>query len=128
VAVAPSHPFARQKQVKLTQLAGEKLLAYSRAEYPEYHQMLGDMLTALKNKPRINEEHSSGTSLLAAAEVGRGLAIVPSCIAMLVTGRLVLRPLTPAPRPLQVGAVFVAEQLSPAAQKFVAAARMPVKK
>jgi DNA-binding transcriptional LysR family regulator len=114
--------------VKLTQLAGEPLLAYSRAEYPEYHLMLGTMLSSLKAKPRIAEEHSSGTSLIAAAEAGRGFAIVPSCVSMLVAGRLVLRPLTPAPAPLQVGAAFVDGRLSAVAQKFLAAARVPLKK
>jgi DNA-binding transcriptional LysR family regulator len=128
VAVAPAHPFARQKQVKLSQLSGEPLLAHSRADYPEYHQMLSEMLAALKDKPRIIEEHSSGSSFMAAAEAGRGLAVVPSCMGMLVGGRLVLRPLTPAPKPLQVGAAYVGNRLSSAAQKFLAAARVPVKK
>jgi len=128
VAVPPTHPFARQKQVKLLQLVGESLLAYSRADYPEYHQMLSEMLASIKDKPRVAEEHSSGSSLIAAAEVGRGLAIVPSCIGMLVGGRLVLRPLMPAPEPLHVGAAYVPDRLSPAARKFLAAAREPVHK
>jgi DNA-binding transcriptional LysR family regulator len=128
VASPPSHRFARQRQVKISQLATEPLLAYSRAEYPEYHEMLGEILAGLKEKPRIVEEHSSGTGLLAAAEAGRGLAIVPSCFGMLVGGRLVLRPLEPAPEPLQVGALFVADRLSPAAKKFMAGARVPIKK
>jgi len=128
VAVPPTHAFARQRLVKMTQLTGQKLLAYSRAEYPEYQQMLQEMLASLKEKPDIAEEHSSGSSLLAAAEVGRGLAIVPSCIAMLVTGRLVLRPLTPAPKPLAVGAAYLPDNLSRATQKFLEAARVPVKR
>jgi DNA-binding transcriptional LysR family regulator len=128
VALPPQHRFARQKQVKLPQLTGESLLAYSRADYPEYHQMLGELLAALKDKPRIVEEHSSGSSLIAATEVGRGLAIVASSMSMLVGGRLVLRPLTPAPKPVQVGAVYVANGLSQAAEKFLAAARVPLKR
>jgi len=125
VAVPPAHPFTAQKRVRLPQLADESLLAFSRAEYPEYHLMLEEILAALKDKPRIAEEHSSGASLIAAAEVGRGLAIVPSCMGMLLGGRLALRPLTPAPSPLQVGAAYVGSRVSPAVQKFIAAARVP---
>jgi DNA-binding transcriptional LysR family regulator len=128
VAVPPTHPFARQKQVKLPQLAGALLLAYSRADYPEYHLMLEEILAELKERPRIVEEHSSGSSLLAAAEVGRGLAIVPSSVSMLVGGRLVLRPLAPTPKPVQVGAAYVSNGLSQAAEKFLVAARVPLKK
>lgn len=128
VAMPPQHAFARQRQVKLAQLTGQSLLAYSRADYPEYHHMLDELLATLTDKPRIAEEHSSGSSLIAAAEVGRGLAIVPSSLSMLVGGRLVLRPLTPAPEPLQVGAVYVSDGLSQAAAKFLAAARVPLKK
>lgn len=128
VAVPPGHPFAGQRRVKLTQLTGETLVAFSRADYPEYHQMLGEMLASLKDKPRVREEHSSGSSLIAAAEAGRGLAIVPSCMGMLVGGRLVLRPLTPAPQPLQVGAAYVPNGLTQAARKFLGAARMPARR
>lgn len=128
VGVSPAHPFARQKQVRLEQLNGEPLLAFSRADYPEFQPMLEEMMAAVGGRPRINEEHSSGASLIAAAEVGRGLAILPSCMSLLIGGRLVLRSLTPSPKPLQVGAAYVSNRLSSAAQKFLAAARVPVKK
>jgi DNA-binding transcriptional LysR family regulator len=123
-----SHPFARQRRVKLLQLAGQPLLAFAQGEYPEYHQMLSDLLGASGVAPRIVEQHLSGSSLIAAVEAGRGLAILPACMAMLVGGRLMLRPLTPEPSPLQVGAVYMATGLSQAAQKFLAAARIPLKR
>jgi DNA-binding transcriptional LysR family regulator len=126
VVMPPGHPLARQKSLKLAQLAGEKLLAYSRADYPEYHQLLGELLAPLKDKPRIAEEHSSGTGLLAAVEAGRGLVVVSSFMKMLVAGRLAVRPVVPAPAPLQVGALYDAKRLSVAAQKFIAAARVPL--
>ena len=127
VGVPPTHPFARQKQVKLSQLKDQPLLAFSRADYPEYQPMLEEMFASVGGKPRIAEEHSSGTSLIAAAGAGCGLAILPSCMSLLVGGRLELRPLTPAPKPLQVGAAYAPNQLSPAGQKFIAAARVPIK-
>jgi len=128
VAMPPHHPLARQKQVKVSQLTDETLVAFSRSDYPEYHQMLSETLAAAGGKPRVGEEHSSGPGLLAAVEAGRGLAIVPSSVGMLVGGRLVLRPLTPSPKPLQVGAVYAEGRLTPAAEKFLAAARVPMRR
>jgi DNA-binding transcriptional LysR family regulator len=95
------------------------LIAYSRACYPEYH----DQLVALLGKPQIAEEHDSATSLIAAVEAGRGVAIVPQCFACLAGPRLKVRPLTPAPPPLVVGAVHPVRGLSLAAVAFLAAAR-----
>jgi DNA-binding transcriptional LysR family regulator len=40
VAVAPGHPFAKRRAVKLAEVARERLLAYSREGYPEYHESL----------------------------------------------------------------------------------------
>jgi hypothetical protein len=45
---------------------------------------------------------------------------------MLVAGRLAVRPVVPAPAPLQVGALYDAKRLSVAAQKFITAARVPL--
>jgi DNA-binding transcriptional LysR family regulator len=126
VVLPPAHPLARQKVVKRAQLAGEKLLAYARADYPEYHQLLDELFAPVKNAPRIAEEHSSGTSLMAAVEAGRGVVVVSSFMKMLVAGRLVVRPLVPAPKPLEVGALYDPRRVSPAAQKFIAAARVPM--
>lgn len=125
VGLPPTHRFARQSEVKAAQLLAEPVVAFTRAEYPEYHQLLAEIKTH-GERLRISEEHSSGTALLAAAAAGRGLAVLPSCFEILVTGRLVLRPLAPAPKPLQVGALFDPNRLSTAAQKFITAARVPL--
>src|SRR5262249_16824509 len=39
LAVAPKHPLARRRTVTLTQVAREPLIAYSRKDYPEAHEM-----------------------------------------------------------------------------------------
>lgn len=123
VALPRLHPLARAKQVRLEQIVGEPLVAYSRADYPEYHAMLEELFRACGRKPRIAEEHDSAPGLIAAAEIGRGLAIVPSCMAMLIGNRLKLRPLLPQPAPLKVGVAFLPSRLNPAAEKFLNAAK-----
>ena len=80
------------------------------------------MLFGYGAAPSIVEEHDSAPSLIAAVEIGRGLAIVPSCLGILAGGRLKFRPLEPAPSPIQIGAVFDPQRLSAGAAKFLAAA------
>ena len=121
VGVPPNHRLARAKQVKLEQIATEPLVAYSRAEYPEYHAMLKELFAQCESKPRVTEEHDSAPSLIAAAGIGRGLIIGPACLGMLAGARLKFRPLTPAPPPVQLGAVFDSARMSGAAAKFLAA-------
>jgi len=123
VAVRPTHPLARLKHVKVEQIVGEPFVAYDRADYPEYHSMLKELFSGTGHKPRVVEEHGSAPGLVAAVEIGRGVAIVPSCMAMLTASRVKLIPLQPAPPPLRVGAAHDPRQFSLAAGKFLAAAR-----
>jgi len=127
VAMSPNHMFAKLKQVPTKQLANEPLLAYSRADYPEYHVMLDEVFLALGAKPRVAEEHDSASGLIAATEIGRGVALVPSCFANFTGGRIKLRPLHPAPAPLPVGAAYQPGKLSVATRKFLEAAGGAVK-
>lgn len=123
VALPPAHRLAQAKIVGLRELAAETLVGYSRAEYPEYHAMLVELFGQVGATPRVGEEHDSASSLIAAAEIGRGLALVPACLGVLAGSRLKFRPLTPAPTPVQLGAVFDAQRLPASAAKFLAAAR-----
>lgn len=119
LAMANSHPLARRRSVTRESAARENLVAYTRADYPEYHAQLAGQLGAKLN---IVEEHDSAMSLIAAVESGRGVALVPACLACLAGGRLKLVPLLPAPAPLIVGAVC--RTVAPAAvEKFIAAAK-----
>jgi len=127
VALRPSHPLAKSPRLKLEQIAGEPFVGYKRADYPDYHDLMETLFRPLGRKPRIVEEHDSGSGLIAATEIGRGLAIVPSCMAMLAGNRLKLRPLDPPPAPLRVGATYDAKRISVAAQKFVTASRRQTK-
>src|ERR1041385_7725766 len=123
VALPATHPLARTRRVELAQIADEPLVIYSRAEYPEYHAMLMELFRKIGRTPRISEECDSVTSLIAAAEIGRGPAIVPSCLAMLAGARLKFVPLHPAPPPVPLGAVFDPHRFAGAAERFLAAAR-----
>jgi DNA-binding transcriptional LysR family regulator len=123
VAVAPTHPMAKAKSISLENISREPLIAYSRADYPEYHEDLAVIFAGVKIHPRIAEEHDGVTSLIAAVEAGRGIALVPSCLTCMVGPRLKLIPLTPAVADIIVGAAWKPEAITPAAESFIALAQ-----
>ncbi len=86
VAVAPKHPLAKSKSISLEQISREPLVGYSRKDYPEYHDMLEKLFASVGGKPRIVGEHDGVSSIVAAVESGRGLALVPSCVACMIGG------------------------------------------
>jgi LysR family transcriptional regulator, benzoate and cis,cis-muconate-responsive activator of ben and cat genes len=126
VAVAPQHSLAKLKAISLEQIAREPLIAYSRKDYPEYHEMLAGLFAPVGRKPRIVGEHDGVTSIVAAVESGRGFALVPSCVACMVGPRLKLIPLKPAAPPIPVGAVWLKENETEPVKKFIAAAKSEI--
>ena len=105
VAVSISHPLARKRSLSWAQLGRERLLGYARDEYPEYLQLVRELFRPHGLEPRLAEEYDSATSLIAAVEAGRGVALVPASLRCLSGPRLKLRPLTPSPPPVIMGAL-----------------------
>ena len=123
VAVPPKHPLARSRAVTTAQLAQQPLIAFTRKDYPEYHELLATIFASTKIRPRIAEEHDSVTSLIAAIEAGCGVAITPQSLACTAGPRLKLIPLTPAPDPLVIGIAWARQGLTPTAEQFVEVAK-----
>src|SRR5438477_7781478 len=76
VAMHPAHPLARARKVGLEQVAKERLIAFTLADYPEHHAWLADWFAPLNRPPQLAEEHDSATSVIAEVEAGRGVALV----------------------------------------------------
>jgi len=126
LAVAPKHPLAGRRAVKLAEAAREPLLTYNRKDYPDAHRQLEALFASVKYKPRVAEEHDSVSSLIAAVEAGNGVAIVPQSLACTAGPRLKLIPFSPAPPPLVVGAAWAGRALAAAAGQFLQCAREAV--
>ncbi|HUG09873.1 MAG TPA: LysR family substrate-binding domain-containing protein, partial [Opitutaceae bacterium] len=124
VAVAPGHPFAKRRMVKLEEVARERLLAYSREGYPEYHESLVQLFGKGRKAPRIAEEHDGINSLAAAVAAGSGVALVSESVACLAGPRVKLIPISPAPKRLVIGAAWKASALTPVAEQFLKHARI----
>jgi DNA-binding transcriptional LysR family regulator len=127
LAVAPKHPLAGHRSVKLVEVAREPLITYSRKDYPEAHENLAALFATQESKPRIAEEHDSVSSLIAAVEAGNGVAIAPQSLACMAGPRLKLIPFSPGLAPLIVGAAWIKKGLTPAAERFLTCARESVK-
>jgi DNA-binding transcriptional LysR family regulator len=128
VAVAPNHPLARRRSVSLKEVAQEPLAVYSRTEYPEAHEDLMAMFAKIKSKPNIAEEHDGVASLIAGVESGAGVALVPESIGCITGPRLKLVKLLPALEPLVIGAAWLKDGLTPAAERFLKCAKDVVEK
>ena len=123
LAMSPRHPLARRREVTVREAAAQPLVVFSRDEYPDYHQSLEVLFASVRPKPRIAEEHDSVASLIAAVEAGTGVAVVTESLACVAGDRLRLKPLSPRPKPFQIGAAWVRGALGEDARHFLDATR-----
>lgn len=125
-AVSVAHPLARKRSVSVAQVVKERLLSYSREDYPEYYEWMGELLKPRTLDPCRVEEYDSATGLIAAVEAGRGVAFVASSMQCLAGPRLKLLTFVPALPPVIVGALY-ADPVPPLAHHFILAVRAAAK-
>jgi LysR family transcriptional regulator, benzoate and cis,cis-muconate-responsive activator of ben and cat genes len=118
VAVAPHHPIAQRRAIRLTEVAAEPLIALTREGYPEYYDYLSVIFSKVKQKPRVVEEHDSLSGILASVEAGNGIAIGMNLFGYNFGNRVKVLDLIPEPKPISVGVAALKGKLSPAAEKF----------
>jgi DNA-binding transcriptional LysR family regulator len=123
VAVHPAHPLTRARRVSLRSLKSERLIVYTRQDYPEYHVWLTALFKPLGGLPAIAEEHDSVTSLIASVEAGHGAALVPECLSCMAGPRLKLRVLVDPLDPFVVGLAFRKGAPGDLVKRFLEAAR-----
>src|SRR5437899_1160123 len=123
VALHPAHPLVRARKVGLEQVAKERLVAFTLADYPEHQAWIAGLFAPLNRSPQIVEEHDSITSLIAAVESGRGVAVIAQPLNGLASPRLKIRPLQPPPPPLAVGIAYRKKFRSKTTDNFIEAAK-----
>ncbi len=106
LAMHPTHPLSQVAHIGVREVVAERLIAYSKEDYPEYRSWLENLFAHSDSAPQVCEEHDSSTSLIASVEAGRGVALVQQGFECLSGPRLVIRPLVPAPPPFVVGAAW----------------------
>jgi DNA-binding transcriptional LysR family regulator len=122
VAVGTTHPRAKSKFVSLNQMASEPFAALARQDYPHYHRQIKKLFATIGRKPRINSEHDSGTSLMAAVAAGHEFTLLPSCVSGAAGRRLKLLKLRPALPPWVIVALWRKDAETESMRAFIAAA------
>ncbi len=123
VVVSPEHPFARRRAVSLQDVLAEPLVGYSRKQYPDYYEFLNRHVGLSSKRVHLAEECDSGSSLIAAVESGKGLAITTTSLAVAAGKRLRFVPITPTPTPGIVGIAWLAKRATAPTRQFVEVAR-----
>jgi DNA-binding transcriptional LysR family regulator len=129
-AVSVAHPLAKKRAISLAQIRKERLLGYSRDDYPEYYNWIAGLLAPATIDPCRFEAYDSATGLIAAVEAGRGVAFVSSSVQCLAGPRLKLLAFRPALPPLVVGALYASPTSTPTpalVQQFVLAVKAAAK-
>lgn len=120
VAVVPrSHALAASKVLDVTQLASHPLLLMNRSFLTR--QLFDGACQSLHVAPKVMLESTSAQSLLALAENGQGIAILPSTVRLTQTRQKII-PLQHGGRPIGLWMSVVWEgkrYLTPAAKTFI---------
>ena len=118
LAVAPKHPLARRRAVRIEDAAREPFVVLVPDEYPDYHFFIDDVFASTKTKPKIALERDSVAGLIDAVEAGLGVGLGADRFVYLFGPRVKLLPLTPEPSLIPVGLAAPKGPLSPTAEKF----------
>ena len=119
VAVPPGHPFLKRKSVSVKEVAAEPLVAYSRKDYPDYHEFLEKFLGAASSRARVVEECDGAMSLITAVESGRGVSLAAESLCCIAGPRIGFVPLSPAPDPMVVSMAWRKGELTAQTQRFI---------
>jgi DNA-binding transcriptional LysR family regulator len=118
LAVPMSHAFAGRQQVKLSELNGQRLLLFSRHDYPEYWQGVTRLFRDHGIDAKVAGEFDGVTSLGAAVEAGLGVALIAAGSRI---ERVAVLPLDPEPEPVCVSAgLATGRDATPVTAVFVA--------
>jgi DNA-binding transcriptional LysR family regulator len=104
VAVAKAHPLAARKSCAPRDLDGQRLVFFTRADYPEYWESVKSWFKTQGVDAKVAGEYDGVSSLMAAVEAGLGIALVAEGSHQLAPPGVVLRPISPEPAPVPIAA------------------------
>jgi LysR family transcriptional regulator, benzoate and cis,cis-muconate-responsive activator of ben and cat genes len=123
VALPERHPLARRRSLLLRALRGERLLLFPRAHAPGYYDLLIAMCRKAGLEPTILQETRHLHTLLSLVATGRGMSLVPKCVARLARPGVVCRAMRPSLCDTEIGIAYDPMMPSALARTFVAVAR-----
>ncbi len=111
LAVAREHAFSEMEQVDIEKLKNEDLIGFDLKEYPEYGDMVWNVLKRGRLRKKLSEQHESVSSLISAVEAGIGVALVTESVKCVASGRVSLLKLAPEVESLVVGIAWKDREL-----------------
>ncbi len=119
VAFPPGHSFSRLKKVPFEKLATQPLVGFSRIEYPDYYAFLKAIFQSSGFEANLVSECDSASTLIAAVESGRGVAVTVPILRFVSGKRLAYRPIEGITKKVSVGvARLTSGKLTKAAESF----------
>lgn len=118
-AVPNDHPLAAgQGPLRVADFDGQEMLMYSPVEARYFHELLVSIFRAARVTPTFTQYLSQVHSLLAMANAGWGIALVPEAAAQMRFSGITFRPLEPSeltePKPVELHLVWRRNNDNPA--------------
>jgi DNA-binding transcriptional LysR family regulator len=121
VAVLPErHAFARRRSVPLRALRGERFILFPRSHAPGYYDALVAIFREAGLEPTIVQETRRLHTALSLVAAGRGVSLMPKCIASLARPGVVCHPLRPPVPDTEMGLAYNPASRSQLLRAFVA--------
>lgn len=123
VLVPNDHAFAGRRSVTAEEALAQPLIAFARADYPDYHAWLNGVIRRSGRKPRIVAYADGATSLMAAVQAGQGVAFGPPTYAEAAGKRATYLPILPEVQPIVLGAILRSGKRSALEEGFLESLR-----
>jgi DNA-binding transcriptional LysR family regulator len=121
VAVLPEHhPLARRRSVTLQALRGERFVLFPRSHATGYYDTLVATFRKAGLEPTIIQETKRLHTALSFVATGRGVSLMPKCVARLARPGVVCRPLRPPAPDTEMALAYNPARRSQLLRAFVA--------
>jgi DNA-binding transcriptional LysR family regulator len=123
IICSESSPWSKHKSLSPKALVGVSLVGYQMEDFPEYYQIVSNVLGVTARRIKVRQQCDGAVSLVAAVESGRAPAVVGEFILGIAGNRVRFIPFSGGTPRVQVGILYRHNGLSERAKVFVEACR-----
>jgi LysR family transcriptional regulator, benzoate and cis,cis-muconate-responsive activator of ben and cat genes len=123
IICSESSPWSKHKSVQPKALVGVSLVGYQIEDFPEYYQIVSNVLGISAGRLKVRQQCDGAVSLVAAVESGRAPALVGEFILGVAGNRVRFIPFSGGIPRVQVGILYRRGGLSERAKVFLEACR-----
>lgn len=119
VALPASHPLAKQKIIRLKNLASEPFVQFYRKGAPGLFDEVVGCCRHAGFSPRIINEPTFMATVMTLVESGLGVSLIPNCVRTLNRPDVVIRPIRPKSAPIPLCAAWLKSSQNPTLTAFL---------